>query len=264
MAEGNITSKVAGFDFEKNFDFEEAQRWMADYWATSLVISALYAALVFGGQRYMRFRPKLDLRRPLFAWSLTLALFSAMGAARTGRYALDVLNRGGWRRSVCEQGFYDGPVSKFWAFAFAVSKVPELGDTAFVVLRKQRLIFLHWYHHATVLPYSWFSYKEVAAGGGWFMTINYAVHALMYSYYACRAGGLRVPRLLAALLTAAQLTQMVAGLAVSGLTYHWTPSPDCKARPIHVAWGALLYLSYLLLFARFFYQAYLRPRSKTL
>lgn len=43
----------------------------------------------------------------------------------------------------------------FWATMFVLSKVPELGDTIFIVLRKQPLIFLHWYHHATVLVYSW-------------------------------------------------------------------------------------------------------------
>ena len=46
-------------------------------------------------------------------------------------------------------------VSGFWATMFVLSKVPELGDTIFIVLRKQPLIFLHWYHHATVLVYSW-------------------------------------------------------------------------------------------------------------
>ena len=49
----------------------------------------------------------------------------------------------------------DDKVSGFWATMFVLSKVPELGDTMFVVLRKQPLIFLHWYHHATVLVYCW-------------------------------------------------------------------------------------------------------------
>lgn len=35
----------------------------------------LYAAFVFAGQYFMRERPKLNLRRPLALWSLSLAIF---------------------------------------------------------------------------------------------------------------------------------------------------------------------------------------------
>lgn len=33
----------------------------------------------------------------------------------------------GLKQSVCDQSFYNGPVSKFWAYAFVLSKAPELG-----------------------------------------------------------------------------------------------------------------------------------------
>ncbi|VDL66713.1 unnamed protein product [Nippostrongylus brasiliensis] len=49
-----------------------------------------------------------------------------------------------------------GPAS-FWACMFAFSKIAELGDTVFLVLRKRPVIFLHWYHHAVVLVYCWHS-----------------------------------------------------------------------------------------------------------
>ena len=35
-------------------------------------------------------------------------------------------------------------VSGFWSSLFVLSKVPELGDTIFIILRKQQLRFLHW------------------------------------------------------------------------------------------------------------------------
>ncbi len=72
-------------------------------------------------------------------------------------------------------------VCGFWTWMFILSKVPELGDTVFIVLRKQKLIFLHWYHHVTVLLYTWYSFAGFVAPGRWFITMNYMVHSIMYS-----------------------------------------------------------------------------------
>nr|XP_020477914.1 elongation of very long chain fatty acids protein 6-like isoform X1 [Monopterus albus] len=252
---------LSEYSFERRFDERGAIEWMQANWSKSFVFSALYATLVFGGQHYMKLRPKMNLRRPLVLWSLSLALFSIIGAVRTGSYMLHILSSGGFRQSICDQSFYIGPVSKFWAYAFVLSKAPELGDTVFIVLRKQKLLFLHWYHHITVLLYSWYSYKDMVAGGGWFMTMNYAVHALMYSYYAARAASLRVPRPFAVLITSAQITQMAMGLMVTGLVYLWLQQGDCPSRIDNITWAALMYLSYLLLFSNFFYQTYLRRRD---
>uniref|UniRef100_A0A4W6CC62 Elongation of very long chain fatty acids protein n=2 Tax=Lates calcarifer TaxID=8187 RepID=A0A4W6CC62_LATCA len=261
----NVTEKICECE-TRNFtvpdSIEKNRDLTRSCWnTTSFVFSALYAALVFGGQHYMKPRPKMNLRRPLVLWSLSLALFSIIGAVRTGSYMLHILSSSGFRRSICDQSFYSGPVSKFWAYAFVLSKAPELGDTAFIVLRKQKLLFLHWYHHITVLLYSWYSYKDMVAGGGWFMTMNYAVHALMYSYYAARAGGVRVPRPFAVLITSAQIAQMAMGLTVSGLVYGWMQQGDCPSRLDNITWAALMYLSYLLLFSNFFYQTYLRRHA---
>ncbi|XP_039990498.1 elongation of very long chain fatty acids protein 6-like [Xiphias gladius] len=261
MNESELGSALAEYDFERRFDERRALEWMQENWSKSFMFCGLYAALVFGGQHFMRERPKLNLRRPLVLWSLSLAVFSIIGAFRTGLYMLHVLTTSGFRQSVCDTSFYSAPVTKFWAYAFVLSKAPELGDTVFIVLRKQRLIFLHWYHHITVLLYSWYSYKDQVAGGGWFMTMNYVVHSLMYTYYAARAAGLRVPRPCAMVITATQILQMAMGLAVLGLVYHWMHEVRCPSNVDNIKWGSLMYLSYLILFALFFYNTYLRGSS---
>ncbi|XP_015238966.1 elongation of very long chain fatty acids protein 6-like [Cyprinodon tularosa] len=254
-------SELSSFDFERRFDETQALEWMQANWRTSFIFCSLYAALVFGGRLFMRERPKLHLRRPLALWSLSLAIFSIIGAIRTGTYMMHVLSSSGFKQSVCDISFYSAPITKFWAYAFAISKAPELGDTAFIILRKQRLIFLHWYHHITVLIYSWFSYKDQVAGGGWFMTMNYMVHSIMYTYYAARAAGLQVPRLCAMIITAAQILQMAMGLTVLGLVYHWIHDVHCPSNMDNIMWGSLMYFSYLVLFASFFYNNYLKDSS---
>ena len=68
-----------------------------------------------------------------------------------------------------------------------VHQLPELVDTVFIVLRKQKLIFLHWYHHITVLIYCWYSFSQYTAPARWFVVMNFVVHSIMYTYYAFRA-----------------------------------------------------------------------------
>lgn len=114
-----------------------------------------------------------------------------------------------------------------------------------------------------MLVYSWYSYKDQVAGGGWFMTMNYTVHALMYSYYAARAAGVRVPKPCAIVITCTQIAQMAMGLAVSALVYRWMQDGDCPSYVDNIVWASLMYLSYLLLFSSFFYQSYMKGSKPT-
>ncbi|XP_045042990.2 very long chain fatty acid elongase 6 [Desmodus rotundus] len=251
------------YEFEKQFNENEAIQWMQENWKKSFLFSALYAAFIFGGRHVMNKRAKFELRKPLVLWSLTLAVFSISGAVRTGAYMVYILMTKGLKQSVCDQSFYNGPVSKFWAYAFVLSKAPELGDTIFIILRKQKLIFLHWYHHITVLLYSWYSYKDMVAGGGWFMTMNYSVHAVMYSYYALRAAGFRVSRKFAMFITLFQITQMLMGCVINYLVFYWMQHDQCHSHFQNIFWSSLMYLSYLVLFCHFFFEAYIGKMRKT-
>merc|ERR1712179_596621 len=106
--------------------------------------------------------------------------------------------------------------------------MPELGDTVFIVLRKQQLIFLHWYHHLTVLIYVFYCFSQFTSCGRWFMVMNYFVHSLMYSYYTLRALRVRVPRTVAMVITSLQLLQMVVGCAVNtGAFLYKRQGRDC-------------------------------------
>ena len=90
----------------------------------------------------------------------------------------------------------------FWTWMFTLSKILELGDTVFIVLRKQKLIFLHWwaednsianekstfnvrYHHLTVLISVFANFSE--SYSRWSTVINFLVHSIMYTYYTLKA-----------------------------------------------------------------------------
>ena len=48
-----------------------------------------------------------------------------------------------------------------WYLFFVLSKALELVDTLFIVLRKHKLLTLHWVHHCLTLCYSWYAMKMV-------------------------------------------------------------------------------------------------------
>ena len=80
-----------------------------------------------------------------------------------------------------------------WGWIFALSKIVEFGDTAFLVLRKSPLSFLHWYHHITVCVYTWYALTPTpSALSTWFGPMNFTAHTFMYSYYALRSAGYKL------------------------------------------------------------------------
>lgn len=238
---------------------------MAENWTVAFYYVGVYMLFIFVGQYYMQSRERFELRGTLVVWNTCLASFSFMGACRTLPEFIHVLRNYGLYHSVCVPSFIEQDrVSGFWTWMFVLSKLPELGDTVFIVLRRQPLIFLHWYHHITVLLYSWFSYTEYTASARWFIVMNYCVHSVMYSYYALRSMGYSPPKQFAMMITTLQLTQMIVGCAVNIWAHNYLKahSPhSCHISDINVKLSIAMYFSYFVLFARFFYKAYMSPKK---
>jgi len=253
------------FNFEQDFEHTEVKSWMQENWrSVCAYASALYMLLIFGGQAYMANRPAFQLRGLLTVWNCTLAIFSIMGASRTLPEFIHTFSTQGFYHSLCVPSFIERDrVSGFWTWMFVLSKVPELGDTLFIVLRKQQLIFLHWYHHVTVLLYAWYSYTEYTAPARWFIVMNYFVHSIMYTYYAFKALRYKVPRCIAMLITSFQLLQMVIGCTVNFLAFQFKQDGvDCRVSDNNLKLSLIMYTSYFVLFARFFYNAYVSSFDK--
>ncbi|XP_014679698.1 PREDICTED: elongation of very long chain fatty acids protein 6-like [Priapulus caudatus] len=249
------------FDIERDIDYSAASLWMKENWHVTFFYGAAYVICVFIGRHLMHARPGFELRRPLLVWNASLAVFSLMGALRTVPALLWVINTYGFKYSICDDWFTRG-VTGYWTFLFNVSKCPELVDTLFIILRKRRLVFLHWYHHVTVLVYSWYSYSESTGAGLWFMSLNYSVHAAMYAYYALRSADVRLPRWVSVALTSCQLAQMVVGMAVSYVAWQLKSAGEaCAGSAVSLKFGLLMYVSYAVLFAHFFWGAYIQPQK---
>jgi len=143
---------------------------------------------------------------------------------------------------------------------FVLSKFPELGDTVFLVLRKKPVIFLHWFHHATVLLYCWHATLVTAAPGIWFAAMNYSVHSVMYFYFfMANIGHAKMMQPFAPFITSIQILQMVGGITclISVAIMQNFSRSECNVDPANWKLGLMMYFSYFLLFGWLFVQKYL-------
>lgn len=268
--------------------------WYRDNHHIAFMICAVYLAIVFGIQAYMRSRERYEVRALQAFWNLCLSAFSFMGAFRMVLHLIATISHKSFKESICDApniSYGSSGASGLWAFLFIASKIPELGDTIFVVLGKRKLIFLHWYHHVTVLLYTWNAYATRSSAGIWFISMNYSVHAIMYLYYGIMCitsllmsnakriddkntrSGRMAPLIvvrsvlarLAPVITTFQVTQMVMGVVVTigALFYKLTgEEQDCFVTRENLFACFLMYLSYLILFLMFAIERYCGDSTK--
>lgn len=145
-----------------------------------------------------------------------------------------------------------------WIFLFGLSKIPELLDTFFIVLRKRPLVFLHYYHHVVTMIYCWHGLGLQVPSGGWFAAMNLVIHTLMYAYYAACAYGARFSKATRLSITSLQILQMVLGIAIVGHNLVM-----CNDFPANYVFGLVMYISYVILFVKLFVDSYIRPKRST-
>ncbi|GMR46574.1 hypothetical protein PMAYCL1PPCAC_16769, partial [Pristionchus mayeri] len=230
--------------------------------AHTVWMAVAYSVVMHAAQKLMENREPIKLRLPLILWNAGLALFSLCGSIRMGEEFFHVLRTRSFLDSVSFAVNIREPAA-FWCGAFALSKIFELGDTVFVVARKKELIFLHWYHHAVVLVYSFHSSCEAIAGGRWFVFMNYSVHAVMYTYYALAAADFRFPKWCSMIVTVLQTSQMFIGVCISCTVLY----VKMNGGLVQQSWENLLlcftiYFSFAILFMNFFIQTYLKKKEK--
>jgi hypothetical protein len=246
------------FDFEKNFDSTCIPELYTLYWPTlPLAICAMYLTVIFGGDYLMKsvgMKP-FDLKWPLAGWNLFLSVFSLMGMSRMVPHVMTRVYAHGYYDSVCEEAkfTFGNGVSGLWIFLFIFSKIPELVDTVFIVLRQKPLILLHWYHHISVLCYCWQAYGSMAANGQYFGAMNFTVHGVMYGYYFLMAVKMKPKALRPEYITILQLVQMMGGIAVvtSSTYYKKAYGSPCSVEDENLVAAGLMYASYFLLFFLF-------------
>lgn len=207
----------------------------------------LYYPLLCAGIAFMRNRSPFVLRIPLVVWNILLSFVSGYGAFHIAYYVYN--SKRSTHDLVCNhEETYTSEIA--WIVAlFNATKILEWGDTIFLVLKKRKIIFLHWFHHLLTFLYCWHAtmYSTRSDSSGlWFAGMNLFVHWIMYLYYGLAAMKIRLP--FSWIITVIQTVQMVIGCSV--LAY----SPWCRDSWKNNWHGNILagimYSIYLYLFAQ--------------
>ena len=242
---------------ESDYNVGPMLQMSKDHWEIPITAVIAYFFIIFGIKFYMKDREAFNLRIAFAWWNWFLAVFSTMGAIRTVPHILYNVSNS-LEAAICDepQAHWGIGATGLWVQLFIYSKIPELLDTVFIVLRKRNLLFLHWYHHITVLLYCWHAYSTECGAGLFFVSMNYLVHSVMYTYFAFSTLRL-VPKWFPVfIITGMQIAQMFVGMFICGVSWYYKLTRPCANNFTNLQLGGLMYLSYLGLFVQFAWSKY--------
>jgi len=240
-----------------------------------MIVFSYFVLVQFGKKVMQSRRPFYGalFDNTLFCWNLFLTVFSIYGATRVVPYVLlgviydddDAPSEASLLYKVsslsCRNtlAVTNGPAS-LWICLFVFSKVIELIDTLFLVLKKKDVLFLHFFHHLTVLPWAWIELSRESAPSATFAAMNLSVHSVMYCYFAIMSTetgrnhilppteqrGIRI----AMFITFIQCSQMFCGILVLLLASYVKlySSLPCNISYESILISFAVYASYLALF----------------
>jgi len=234
----------------------ENEPFVHNGWALPIITCFLYYVVVVRLlPLWMKDREPFHPHYSLMIWNFILMCYSMICFFFFGFLSVLSILDHGLEVVICDQkGVYWEGLRLFMIWVFLLSKFAELGDTVFVVLKKKEVIFLHWYHHVTVLMYCWHANMIHSSASILFGWMNSCVHMIMYYYYFRSSAGARLGW--GELVTRLQLAQMFLGIAISVVWGYLTLVTDraCYATDVQsaVLTSVVMYGSYSALFIKFY------------
>jgi elongation of very long chain fatty acids protein 6 len=248
--------------YVEQFDENQWVAWTEEHLELPILTCCAYLYMVQSGRQWV---PKpWNLKWTLVLWNSFLAIFSIIGTAVTLPHLINKIQTDGLHASMCDDfSYFMKGRPGFFIPLFVYSKFAELIDTALLVVRHREVLFLHWFHHVTVLVFCWLALQRRTSCGFYFGVVNFFVHSIMYSYYALMIAGFRAVVKIARFITALQIFQMVVGMGVIVYVIYAKYHGDvCLTHDAILKLGFAMYFSYFILFGIFYHDKYLVKKEQ--
>lgn len=223
------------------------------------IVSSYIYFVRFLGPQWMKSRPAYDLKWPIRIYNVTMSLINLYVFYRTS-----ILTKFGLNYFGCKQvGTLkeDNELVQV-AFLYFATKLVELLDTVFFILRKKynQASNLHVFHHSFIAVCVWIYFK-VAPGGSsvLFPYLNVGIHTIMYGYYFLATfKSMQKSLWWKRHLTEAQMLQFT----LSMVHFSFQGLSSCEYPPALAIIGFIFNFVFLVLFLDFYYHSYIKKKQQ--
>jgi len=228
-----------------------------------------YLAVIFGVKAIMKNQQPLKLTLLFQTHNIILSSGSLLLLILMLEEILPIMWNNGVYHAICAKESWTHRM-EFYYMVNYYFKYLELLDTVFLAFKKKPMQFLHVFHHSAtaLLCYSQLNGRTSISWA--VITLNLAVHVVMYYYYYATAGGAKI--WWKKYLTTMQIAQFIIDICLVyfgtyghlAAAYYPDTLPyvgDCAGSEGAALFGCALLTSYLGLFINFYFQTYKKPTT---
>ncbi|KAI9470029.1 MAG: GNS1/SUR4 family-domain-containing protein [Benjaminiella poitrasii] len=227
-----------------------------------------YFTIIFGGQYLLKNASPVKCKFVFQLHNVFLTVVSFVLLVLLVEQLAPKLITKGLYYTICSEEAYTQELELLYYLNYLV-KYYELLDTVFLVIKKKKLEFLHYFHHSMTMALCYTQLVGKTTVSWVPIVLNLTVHVLMYYYYFRTSSGAKI--WWKQYLTTMQIIQFVIDLVViysctySYYAYTYTnflPNfGDCNGTESAAAFGCAILTSYLFLFINFYRITYNKKKA---